>query len=216
MGGLGQDLKVAPTENSQGMVDGEQLIHQPENHEDDGANSRKEISMNVDEVHRITILNLREGNDQSSSETQSVNEIEGSTPAKVISHRRGQEGEMSEFLSGDSCSCRPILPWLNGDGTINKIVYNGLIRRVLGVVMQNPGILEDNIISQMCVLNPQSCRKLLELMILDNLIRVRKMHQATSSEPPAILGRLFGSSFKKSKLTCQKHFFANPMSTAFL
>lgn len=37
---------------------------------------------------------------------------------------------------------QPILPWINGDGTINGIVYRGLTRRILGIATQNPGILE--------------------------------------------------------------------------
>ncbi|WOK98872.1 hypothetical protein Cni_G07584 [Canna indica] len=51
--------------------------------------------------------------------------------------------------------CCPILPWVNGDGSTNTIVYKGLTRRLLGTVMQNPGILEEDIIWRMDVLNPQ-------------------------------------------------------------
>lgn len=36
----------------------------------------------------------------------------------------------------------PILPWLNGDGSVNSTVYEALTRRILGTVMQKPGILE--------------------------------------------------------------------------
>ncbi|KAF9615377.1 hypothetical protein IFM89_023028 [Coptis chinensis] len=60
-----------------------------------------------------------------------------------------------------SHSFRPILPWINGDGTKNPIVYKGLVRRVLGIVMQNPGILEADITYRMDVLNPQACYHLL-------------------------------------------------------
>ncbi|KAI7985465.1 hypothetical protein LOK49_LG14G02151 [Camellia lanceoleosa] len=81
---------------------------------------------------------------------------------------------------------RPILPWVNGDGTINKIVYKGLVRPVRGIVMQNPGILDDDIIIRMNVLNPQSCKNLLKLMITDNHIIARKMHQTMSGDPPTI------------------------------
>ncbi|CAH1442422.1 unnamed protein product [Lactuca virosa] len=95
---------------------------------------------------------------------------------------------------------------------MNEIVYKGLVRRVLGIVMQSPGILEDQIISQMNVLNPQSCRKLLELMILDSHIRVRKMYASVSNEPPAMLRSLFGCSFNKPKLLFRQHFYANPTS----
>jgi hypothetical protein len=36
----------------------------------------------------------------------------------------------------------PILPWLNGDGSVNSTVYEALTRRILGIVMQKPGMLE--------------------------------------------------------------------------
>ncbi|KAK1265574.1 hypothetical protein QJS04_geneDACA010700 [Acorus gramineus] len=37
---------------------------------------------------------------------------------------------------------RPILPWINGDGSMDTIMYKGLTRRIVGTVMQNPGISE--------------------------------------------------------------------------
>ncbi|KAL5208740.1 hypothetical protein ABZP36_033175 [Zizania latifolia] len=36
----------------------------------------------------------------------------------------------------------PILPWMNGDGTMNCTVYEGLSRRIIGYVMQYPGVVE--------------------------------------------------------------------------
>lgn len=36
----------------------------------------------------------------------------------------------------------PILPWLTGNGGVNTIVLKNLTRRVMGIVMLNPGILE--------------------------------------------------------------------------
>jgi general transcription factor 3C polypeptide 1 len=36
----------------------------------------------------------------------------------------------------------PILPWINGDGSTNSTVYEGLTRRIIGYVMQYPGIVE--------------------------------------------------------------------------
>ncbi|KAF6147296.1 hypothetical protein GIB67_009779 [Kingdonia uniflora] len=125
-------------------------------------------------------------------------------------------GASSKWASGDCLSCRPIVPWINVDGTMNLVVYEGLTRRVLGIVMQNPGILEDHLIHRMTVLNPQSCRTLLELMILDNHLILRRMHQTTSTSLPAGLECLFRRSFKKSESICRKHIFANPMSTFLL
>ncbi|KAL5721524.1 hypothetical protein ACHQM5_005161 [Ranunculus cassubicifolius] len=108
-------------------------------------------------------------------------------------------------------SYKPILPWINGDGTVNQIVYKRLVRRVLGIVMQNPGMLEDAVVSHMDVLNPQSCRKLLELMILDNHLTVRKVDQIIGSSPPS----LFSPKIKLNSV-CRKHFYAHPMSTTLL
>ncbi|KAJ0700699.1 putative B-block binding subunit of TFIIIC, tfc3, extended winged-helix domain-containing protein [Helianthus annuus] len=189
---------------------------QQENRENISKKLVEVISTDVDEVqHRVTILNHLEEVlvPQPMSEVNKSNEIK-----TVTGSRKGPQDEKCEFRMDDSSgSYKPILPWVNGDGTVNKIVYKGLVRRVLGIVMQNPGILEEHIISQMNVLNPQSCRKLLELMILDSHITVRKMYQSISNDPPAMLHRLLGSSSsKKPKLICREHLFANPKSINYL
>ncbi|KAI3737738.1 hypothetical protein L2E82_27750 [Cichorium intybus] len=174
-----------------------------ENHEKTTEETCTDLVEIPDEVHKVTILNHPEEVPQHLNETNKNNEI---------------ENYKKEFCISDyeSPCYKPILPWVNGDGSINEIVYKGLVRRALGIVMQNPGILEENIISQMNVLNPQSCRKLLELMILDSQITVRKMYESVSNEPPAMLRGLFGCSFKKSKLVSREHLFANPTSINFL
>lgn len=40
----------------------------------------------------------------------------------------------------------PVLPWLNGGGGINSTLFKSLARRVLGIVMLNPGISEVNLL----------------------------------------------------------------------
>ena len=40
----------------------------------------------------------------------------------------------------------PILPWINGDGSMNSTVYEGLSRRIIGYVMQYPGISEVSVL----------------------------------------------------------------------
>ncbi|XP_023749005.1 uncharacterized protein LOC111897275 isoform X1 [Lactuca sativa] len=165
-----------------------------------------------EEVHRVTILNHPQPEEEEQvAQVLIENEKE---IVKVTSPRTTgtKEGFCIGDFDVDSPCYKPILPWVNGDGSINEIVYKGLVRRVLGIVMQNPGILEDHIITQMNVLNPQSCRKLLEVMILDSHIRVRKMYASVSNEPPAMLRGLFGCSFKKPKLVFRQHLFANPTS----
>lgn len=92
-----------------------------------GANSRREKEMDVDDVHKVTILNLPE------VEPGQIN-IDAVLP--------GLDTEDESHKKSPADVCIPILPWINGDGTINAVVYNGLLRRVLGIVMQNPGMLE--------------------------------------------------------------------------
>lgn len=204
--------------------DDQPLKSQHENHEDEGRNSITESSTDVAEVHtstdevhhRVTILNNPEEVPQPIREIHCNNETESYKKAKVTSPKLGPHEEKCEFRIDSSSSYKPILPWVNGDGSVNEIVYKGLVRRVLGIVMQNPGILEERVISQMNVLNPQSCRKLLELMILDNHITTRKMYQSISNEPPPMLSRLLGLTFNKPKLVCKEHLFANPKSINYL
>ena len=38
----------------------------------------------------------------------------------------------------------PVLPWLNGGGGMKSMLFKSLARRVLGIVMLNPGISEVN------------------------------------------------------------------------
>ncbi|KAL5185284.1 Pentatricopeptide repeat-containing protein [Glycine soja] len=126
---------------------------------------------------------------------------EGCKQNRLGLSRVNHKKETLEFSSGKSCV--PILPWVNGDGIINNIVYRVLRRRVLGIVMQNPGILEN-------------CRTLLELMVLDKHLIVKKMHQNMLDGGPSLLPELIGSKSSQPKLICREHFFANPMSTSLL
>ncbi|XP_074286289.1 uncharacterized protein LOC141611611 isoform X2 [Silene latifolia] len=180
----------------------ERIIHEHELH-----------FSNVDDVHKVTILNLSEDTSQLSNAIQTHENLEGRDKTSTSPIEGSKKNQNLDVIT----AFQPILPWINGDGNINGIVYKGLTRRIIGIVTQNPGIMEDAIIRHMEVLNPQSCRKLLELMILDKHLFVRKMCQKTSSAtPPALLESLLGNRFKKSKYVCREHYFANPMSTACL
>ncbi|KAK1592831.1 hypothetical protein Q3G72_031099 [Acer saccharum] len=165
-------------------------LHQPENHNIASANSQNKKKRKADNVH------------------------DDSTKGGVAWLGGNNNKESYKFSS--SGLHMPILPWINGDGTTNNVVYNGLLRHLLGVVMQNPGILEDEIIHHMDVLNPQSCKKLMELMVLDGHLIARRMHQTTYRAPPAVLQTLIGSRSKNSKMVYRDHFFANPKSTTLL
>ncbi|KAE9605186.1 putative B-block binding subunit of TFIIIC, winged helix-turn-helix DNA-binding protein [Lupinus albus] len=165
----------------------------------------------VDNMHKVTILNLpRVAFD---TKNQAYERNKGSMQER-LSSRVDPKKETLKTSSDELCV--PILPWINGDGTINNLVYKGLKRRLLGIVMQNPGILEDGILQQMHVLNPQSCKTLLELMVLDKHLIVKKMHQNESDGVPSLLRNLIGSKYKQPKMICRDHFFANPLSTSLL
>ncbi|KAK7386106.1 hypothetical protein VNO78_26063 [Psophocarpus tetragonolobus] len=166
----------------------------------------------IDNMHRVTILNLPHGDVD--PENQACDRNEGCNQDGLGLSRDNHEKETLELSSGELCV--PILPWISGDGTINDIVYRGLRRSVLGIVMQNPGILEDAILHHMHALNPQSCRTLLELMVLDKHLIVRKMHQNIFDGVPSLLQDLIGSKSSQPKLICREHFFANPISTSLL
>ncbi|KHN24557.1 uncharacterized protein LOC114390526 isoform X1 [Glycine soja] len=172
----------------------------------------RERNTGIDNVHKVTILNLPHGDVD--PENQACDRIEGSKQDRLGLSSVNHEKETLKFSAGEFCV--PILPWINGDGTINTIVYRGLRHRVVGIVMQNPGILEDSILHHMHVLNPQSCRTLLELMVLDKHLIVKKMHQIIFDGGPSLLQDLIGSKSSQPKLICREHFFANPMSTSLL
>ncbi|KFK36232.1 hypothetical protein AALP_AA4G095200 [Arabis alpina] len=148
-------------------------------------------------VHKVTILNLPEVAQTS----------EASIIAPSVTLGMAIEGGTKESTSEKSPV--PIFPWVNADGSINKLVFDGLVRRVLGTVMQNPGIPEDEIINLMDVLNPLTCRKILELMILDGYIKVREMVQTKFSGPPSLLTSLLLTGPRKPEFIRRKNFFAN-------
>lgn len=151
-------------------------------------------------VHKVTILNLPE-----TAQTSGLHEASMKSPSVTFGMSFG--GETKESTCEKSPV--PIYPWVNADGSINKVVFDGLVRRVLGTVMQNPGIPEDEIINLMDVLNPQSCRKLLELMRLDGYVKVREMMQTKFTGPPSLLNSLLITGPKKQELISRKHLFAN-------
>ncbi|KAK1577766.1 hypothetical protein Q3G72_024619 [Acer saccharum] len=189
-------------------------LHPSENHDIAGANSQNKMKRKASDVHQVTILNLPEEVVECLNETSTSNVDKESTKGGVALPGGNNKDESYKFSSSDLYM--PILPWINGDGTINNVVYNGLLRRLLGIVMQNPGILEDDIIHQMDVLNPQSCKKLMELLVLDGHLIARRMRQTTYNGPPTILQTLIGNRCKNSKMVYRDHFFANPKSTSLL
>ncbi|XP_019460992.1 PREDICTED: uncharacterized protein LOC109360501 [Lupinus angustifolius] len=175
------------------------------------AETPKERNTAVDKMHKVTILNLPHVALDTKNQADERNK--GCMEERLSS---GIDPKKETLKASSDELCVPILPWINGDGTINNLVYKGLKRRVLGIVMQNPGILEGGILQQMRVLNPQSCKTLLELMVLDKHLIVKKMHQNESDGVPSLLRNLIGSKYKPPKMICRDHYFANPLSTSLL
>lgn len=112
------------------------------NYEESECSSKKirispsETVMKLCDEHKITIVDSA-GKDQHCFEATSYDD--GSRENCIENEMVSLDGSST---SDNSSSFQPILPWLNGDGSLNNIVYRGLTRRVLGLVMQNPGILE--------------------------------------------------------------------------
>ncbi|MCL7041505.1 hypothetical protein MKW94_017459 [Papaver nudicaule] len=208
-----QNIKFSPNRKRRRVSNDNYLRTSQENWEKDVTNVESDV------VHKVTMLNLPEDVSQLSVERQphEVNvTFQDTAQVELVSSERQKESSECTMCLSDSHSFRPILPWINGDGTTNHIVYKGLTRCVLGIVMQNPGIRENDLIQQMNTLNPQNCRKLLGLMVLDNHLIVKKMYQSSSAGPPGTLLSLLCESFKKSESIYREHFFANPMSTSSL
>ncbi|CAN6273567.1 unnamed protein product [Urochloa humidicola] len=110
---------------------------------------------------------------------------------------------------------QPILPWINGDGSTNSVVYEGLSRRVIGYVMHYPGVMEEDLIHRMDVLNPQTCRTLLETLTLDGHLHVRVFEEHVPTAP-TMLQSLVKQDPSKETSKCRKRYFANPTSTSLL
>lgn len=132
-----------------GRSDGQLVFHpenynigekNPDNHMSVAANSQMENKMVVGEVHKVTVLNLPPEVDDNTKESQTSSMHQRNPKEKTILNTTGNENGL--FCASSDGLNMPILPWINGDGTTNKIVYKGLRRRILGIVMQNPGILE--------------------------------------------------------------------------
>ncbi|KAF7814064.1 Transposon TX1 149 kDa protein isoform E [Senna tora] len=211
MSGIHQAVQRPSSTKTNEKSDAASKLYKPEKRDTNQANLLREKNNSAGHLHKVTILNLPQGDVD--PEHQACNRNKG-LQDKVVLSGADHEKDTPKFSSDELHV--PILPWINGDGTMNNIVFKGLRRRILGIVMQNPGILEDDIACQMHVLNPQSCRTLLEMMILDKHLIVRKMHQNRPDGAPSLLQNLIGSKSSQPKLVCRNHFFANPLSSSVL
>ncbi|KAL6899555.1 hypothetical protein ACP4OV_006213 [Aristida adscensionis] len=159
--------------------------------------------------HTVTVINVQRKSNAADIYSKNLRDEESASTQR--------EGN-TESICYHVCErpvYQPILPWINGDGSINSIVYEGLSRRVIGYAMQYPGLMEEDVIHRMDVLNPQTCRTLLEKLTLDNHLHVRVFDEPVATAP-IILQGLFKQDPGKEASKCQRRYFANPMSTFLL
>ncbi|KAL0319433.1 UNVERIFIED_CONTAM: hypothetical protein Sangu_2099500 [Sesamum angustifolium] len=148
------DPAGARLNDQKGKIEDDNMPLKFGNHGDTVSALENEVNWNADEVHRVTILNLPEDVADPPTEISNKDKTNSYQHSEVASPKMTRF-ENLELHSANIKMCRPLLPWMNGDGTINELVYKGLIRRVLAIVMQYPGILEEDIINEMHGLNPQ-------------------------------------------------------------
>ncbi|GJM87610.1 hypothetical protein PR202_ga03582 [Eleusine coracana subsp. coracana] len=86
--------------------------------------------------HTVTVINVKSTSSSAHICSENLGDEEGPTTP-------GEDSKESNC--NHACGrhmYQPILPWLNGDGTINSTIYEGLSRRIIGYVMQYPGMAE--------------------------------------------------------------------------
>lgn len=113
------------------------------------------VSLDLRDGHKISIVDLPQKVDQlgtgfdTSEAVHDTTDIDMQLEVDCAKENRVEDNEATAI--GGSCVSRPIVPWINGDGSANTIVYKALSRRVLGLVMQNPGIIEVITLSYLCI-----------------------------------------------------------------
>jgi general transcription factor 3C polypeptide 1 len=110
----------------------------------------------------------------------------------------------------------PILPWLTPDGGTNSRMLKALSRRVMGMVMLNPGVTEDQLVEHLNVLNPQTARQLLEILELDGHVKVRTILQPSPALPPRLLCNIMQENLATTKPSWTRHYYANVLSASLL
>uniref|UniRef100_A0A0E0L5X7 Uncharacterized protein n=1 Tax=Oryza punctata TaxID=4537 RepID=A0A0E0L5X7_ORYPU len=170
------------------------------------SNLQRTVKM-LSDGHTVTVLGV-----QSNSSSPHMQSGEDERPSTLTQDNGG---------SGCCHACgghiyHPILPWINGDGSMNGTVYEGLSRRIIGYIMQYPGVVEEHLICQMGVLNPQTCRTLLEQLAVDEHIYVRVFDEPVPVAPTTLQSLLKQHGHCKEPSKCRRRYFANPTSTFLL
>ncbi|XP_022723371.1 uncharacterized protein LOC111280346 isoform X2 [Durio zibethinus] len=162
------------------------------------------ICKNGNDVQKFTIFNRHDDVGSLLDESDTINLHEDSMHCNVVLPGPNDKHDLPE---GSKC--------YDANGINKKKIHKRIICQAFRIVMQNPGILEDDIIRKMDLPNAQHCKKLLRMMVRNKYLIVKK-HQSTPTTVPALFRTLIGGNLTKSGLIYREHFFANPMRTSLL
>ena len=108
----------------------------------------------------------------------------------------------------------PIRPWLMPDGSTNAPFLAGLKRRVLGVVLQRPGVPEGEVVRTMAqVLTRHCAREVVRMMVAAKELTVREAVAECARAPPLALMRQSGAGTAVAREPPVRHLFA-PLNPA--
>ncbi|GAQ83288.1 hypothetical protein KFL_001420130 [Klebsormidium nitens] len=108
-----------------------------------------------------------------------------------------------------------IQPWLTPRGGMNRAFCALLRRRIVSLVMANPGIPEELLLPQVEVLTPQSGRDFLDSLVSDGHLSVRAIRSTVATARPSFdVPR--GPSERVTKGRVVKHYFASPAVIALV
>uniref|UniRef100_A0A0E0NDS1 Uncharacterized protein n=1 Tax=Oryza rufipogon TaxID=4529 RepID=A0A0E0NDS1_ORYRU len=186
-------------------------------------NSRMQyIELVVDTLERFQLAIKETVKKLGDGHIVSVLNVQSKSSSHLHSQSPGDDEGTSTWHWGSGCShvCKshiyhPILPWLNSDGSINSTVYECLSHRIIGYVMQYPGIMEEDVINWLDVLNPQTCRTLLGKLTIDKHLYVRVFDEPVPTAPTT-LQNILRQGHNREPSKCGRRYFANPMSTFML
>jgi hypothetical protein len=66
-----------------------------------------------------------------------------------------------------------LAPWLDHRGCLNRVMWQGLVKRLMCVVLRNPGIPEPLLLAQLDAISPAAAQQLLEVLVQQQHLLVR-------------------------------------------
>lgn len=136
------DYVMASSASSQGMRYGVSRNMSCGKHDNMYA-SQSGTSMNLSCGHKVTTIGSPPRSAIACIGTQLDKSMSGECKiVEAVSVKENNSENSTCPTSGVPLVYHSIFPWIGSDGSTNTIIYKGLTRRVLGTVMQNPGVLE--------------------------------------------------------------------------